>query len=461
MRLERWYVAAAVAILAVGVVALLAVMETGIARTQEATLRLQASTERQQWLIAIQGLLTDAESAQRGYLLTADVEYLEPYERARAEVGTLLDRLRDSYQGGSSAGLARVADLRQLAGEKMAELQGAIELFRQSGFVTARQLVRTDVGRDSMNRIRTNVRAMLAQERQFSLISSRNWLRERAWIRAITVLASIVNIGLLIVTGVIVLRELRSRHSREAALEAQVAARTAELSDLSSHLQQVAEAERSHLARELHDELGGLLVAVKMDLAQLARQVDLGGPGVQERWDRIQQALAEGVALKRRVIEELRPTLLDAMGLVAALRWQLRESCGRAGLECTEALPEEEPRLRPEAAIALFRVAQEAMTNTVKHAGATAVELHLDVGGDELEMVIRDNGQGLDGRQGRGHGLASMRHRVRSLGGSFAVRRPASGRGTEIQVRVPMAGILQGPDGDADLAVTAGSGLPG
>jgi signal transduction histidine kinase len=140
----------------------------------------------------------------------------------------------------------------------------------------------------------------------------------------------------------------------------------------------------------------------------------------------------------------LRPTLLDNVGLFAALRWQLKETCGSAGLNCVEAYPEEEPRLKSEASIALFRVAQEAFANILKHSGAKSVDIGLSVDEETLLMRIADDGSGIPA--GRftavaSHGLASMRHRVRALGGRFEVRSPASG-GTMLIVQIPIANAL-------------------
>jgi signal transduction histidine kinase len=166
---------------------------------------------------------------------------------------------------------------------------------------------------------------------------------------------------------------------------------------------------------------------------------------VRERLRRVQHSLAAGVDLKRRIIEELRPTLLDNVGLFAALRWQLKETCGRAGLKCGEFYPDEEPKFTSEAAIALFRIAQEAFTNIVKHSAAKSMDLALDLDEDAIVMQITDDGTGIPA--GRltaigSHGLASMRHRVRALDGRLDVRSPASG-GTTLLVRIPIAAALQ------------------
>jgi signal transduction histidine kinase len=166
---------------------------------------------------------------------------------------------------------------------------------------------------------------------------------------------------------------------------------------------------------------------------------------MKQRLHRVQQNLSAGVDLKRRIIEELRPTLLDNVGLFAALRWQLKETCGSAGLNCTEVYPDEEPKFTSEAAIALFRIAQEAFTNILKHSAATSVDLTLALDGDAIVMQISDDGKGIPASRLTAigsHGLASMRHRVRALGGRLDVRSPASG-GTTLLVRIPAANALQ------------------
>jgi len=109
----------------------------------------------------------------------------------------------------------------------------------------------------------------------------------------------------------------------------------------------VSEREKAVLARELHDELGGLLVGARMDLSWAEQHLARDDPDMKQRLHRRAASLSAGVDLKRRIIEELRPTLLDNVGLFAALRWQLKETCGSAGLRCTEVYPDEEPKFTP------------------------------------------------------------------------------------------------------------------
>jgi len=199
------------------------------------------------------------------------------------------------------------------------------------------------------------------------------------------------------------------------------------------------------LARELHDELGGLLVGARMDISWAEQHLPNMDPDVKIRLHRVQQNLSAGVDLKRRIIEELRPTLLDNVGVFAALRWQLKETCGNAGLDCVASFPEEEPRFTSEAAIALFRIAQEGFTNILKHSSAKSMDITLGTDGDAIVMQISDDGKGIPASRLSAigsHGLASMRHRVRALGGRLDVRSPASG-GTTLLVQIPAANALQ------------------
>ena len=261
--------------------------------------------------------------------------------------------------------------------------------------------------------------------------------------------------GLLLLLSRLTLHQLRSKEReteqlalRQGELERLVEQRTEELSELSTHLQSVAEQEKAALSRELHDELGGLLVAARMDLSWLEERVASGDGEVRSYFRRVQDALQSGVDIKRRVIESLRPTLLDNLGLVPALRWQVAEMCERAGLKSLERYPGEKLSLTPEASIAVFRIVQEALANIVKHALATEVEVTIEVAEPWLLVRVRDDGVGVPPERLLtlgAHGLAAMRHRARGLGGYWHVECPAAG-GTQIEVRLPLARVLAGAE---------------
>jgi len=224
-----------------------------------------------------------------------------------------------------------------------------------------------------------------------------------------------------------------TRHDEE--LEARVAARTEELSSLSTHLLRMMENERSQLAKELHDELGGLITAAKMDMAWLQAQIGTGldAPS-KEKFASVVQMLNQAMTLKRRVVESLRPSLLDHFGLPVALRSHFDENCSQAGIEYVATLPEEIVDLEPAVQLTLFRVAQEALANLLARGNARHVELVIEPEGEGYLLTVGDDGAAMDEAQQRA--LASMRHRVLGAGGKLEVQ-AAPGLGNRITVFVP------------------------
>ncbi|MGZ5032233.1 MAG: sensor histidine kinase [Usitatibacter sp.] len=241
--------------------------------------------------------------------------------------------------------------------------------------------------------------------------------------------------------------ELRALVSRQAALqdslaeqiESQVAQRTRELASLSNFLQMHAEHEKAALARELHDALGGILTPAKMDLSWLESRLG-NDPDFRDRMLRLSRMIDQGIDLKRRIIENLRPSLIDHLGLASALRWHIEEVCRDSHLDCRLHISDKLERLPADLEITLYRVVQEGVTNIVKHAKASRVELNVDRVSGGLEIVIADNGVGiadLDRAKSRSQGLAGMIHRVRCINGVFEMH-SQPGKGTRIRVFVPL-----------------------
>jgi signal transduction histidine kinase len=230
----------------------------------------------------------------------------------------------------------------------------------------------------------------------------------------------------------------RQRWQRERP-EPQLQARTRELSELSTHLLNFAEQERAQLARELHDELGGLLTAAKMDLSWL--QSRAAEPPDERRLAQLGEVLDEAMNVKRRLVDQLRPSLLDHFGLATALRAHLESSCAQANLKFDAALDESSGPVPNEVAIALFRLVQEGMANIVRHAGAHSVRLEFRGEPRDYVLKLSDDGRGFNPTDNAfrwSPGLTGMRQRVEALHGSFSLR-SAPGAGTQIEVHVPRA----------------------
>jgi signal transduction histidine kinase len=224
-------------------------------------------------------------------------------------------------------------------------------------------------------------------------------------------------------------------------LEEIVRARTDELSRLTTYLQTVSEQEKAALARDLHDELGGLLTAAKIDLAWLQGRASAHDPAVRAKLDALASAISEAMNLKQRVVENLRPALLEHFGLPAALQSYFEETCKMANLACHVDVPESLGEVPQDQAIALFRVGQESLTNIMRHAKASSVDMLCEQTETGLHLRISDDGIGTDPDKISGkfsHGLVGMRHRVETLHGVLQIL-PNRPSGTVIDVTVPSA----------------------
>ncbi|HVW09638.1 MAG TPA: sensor histidine kinase [Bryobacteraceae bacterium] len=217
------------------------------------------------------------------------------------------------------------------------------------------------------------------------------------------------------------------------------AARGAEMAHLSARLQEVQEEERRFLARELHDEVGQTLTALRMELSPAALQMQ--NPDARERLRNCQDLAERAVGTVRHISLMLRPALLDDLGLDAALEWHLNEFSRRSGIRADYVADEAIPDLPDEKRTCIYRVTQEALNNCEKYSRATRVRLTVKVAGDSILLEIGDNGKGFQltrrGVPAQGTGLIGIRERVKRLQGSVVID-SSPGEGTRIVVRLPL-----------------------
>ena len=210
------------------------------------------------------------------------------------------------------------------------------------------------------------------------------------------------------------------------------------LFSLSTYLQACGEAEKSALAHKLHDQLGGLLTAAKMDLSWIQSRMDPKSPLI-SRFAQLGAVLDEAMDLKRQLVEELRPSLLEHFGFATAVRAHVEQVCARHGLRFEITIYEDSaPPLSRSLSIALFRVVQAALENVVQHAGAKFVHLDLDLEPRALVVTLSDDGVGLPPERindPASMGIAGMQHRMLAMGGTIDFR-PTEGGGTTVQLRV-------------------------
>jgi len=436
--------------LVLGIIVSLAIAvyaELGFRRLELANRQMAVALEMQANLLETLALIVDAETGERGYLLTGKEEYLEPYNAAVPRIDNAFHRLREMLvDGGTVAERDVLGRISGLVGKKLSELEAAIALYKKDGPAVAQALMDTGIGKRTMDDIRAEINDMTAAHQRQLDDATKRWAADVSFARVGMQVMTAFTVVLLLIVWLLAGRDARQREQLRRSmqedkqrLEGIVEERTAALSELSNHLQVVREEEKAKLARDIHDELGGILVSAKMDVAWVEKRLRERDPEAAAKLDRTLQTLDDGVQTKRRIIEELRPTLLDNLGLPAALDWQVHEICDRAGLACTLVMPPEETSIEPQVAIALYRIVQEALTNIVKYAKAKHVGVDLGVDADGLTLVIDDDGIGIpaDAQDNRlSHGIVGMRQRVRALHGEFSIGRRPEG-GTVIEVTIP------------------------
>jgi len=214
-----------------------------------------------------------------------------------------------------------------------------------------------------------------------------------------------------------------------------------QLRSLSAHLQQIREEERMRIARELHDELGGFLTVLKLDLASLGKEPATGSVSFRQKIDSMSKAIVQAIGSVRRICSDLRPSVLDHIGLTAGIGWQVEEWQAKTGIRCSMRSAIDDESIDSGRATAAFRVLQEALTNVARHAHASSVQVQLWIADGRLRLEIHDDGCGIADRtvaDATSLGLLGMKERVHSYGGSVEIR-GAPACGTTVDVSIPLA----------------------
>ena len=420
---------------------LIGINEAGYRQSSQALAEIAQYTRTRGELNRLMQNVLDAETGSRGYLLTGDPRYLEPYNAAVAQMGQTMDTLRTAYAP-SAEEQNTLAQLGRNVQRKAAEMDLSVRMRKQGNEDAWKFVLMTDVGKEQMDAIRSQSTQLIVRATQRMEVAQEqveHSLRlARLGIAAVTMAALLAFYLYLRQSTALKLAGEQQQavlQQERDLLENQVRERTATLAELATHLQQVREDERGHLARELHDELGALLTAAKLDVARLKSRYG-GTPEVEDRLRHLTETLNSGIALKRRIIEDLRPSSLSNLGLTAALEILAREFSERSGLEITSML--EPVELDESGQLTIYRLVQESLTNVGKYAEAKQVDISLRGYSNHIEVEIKDDGKGFDVRAARPstHGLAGMRHRVEAAGGRLVVSsRP--GAGTRISAVLP------------------------
>lgn len=216
------------------------------------------------------------------------------------------------------------------------------------------------------------------------------------------------------------------------------------LRQLTSHLQEIREEERKHIAREIHDELGQQLTVIKMDVSWIRKKTEATNSPVLDKIRDLTKILDDTVNTVRKISSRLRPSLLDDLGLVAAMEWYLNDFKQRTGIDIVFHLPKQELELPDSINTCLFRILQESLTNVARHAGATLVTVILNEDVETIKLMIKDDGKGYDVSNASGKrtlGIIGMKERAAMIGGKYNIY-GKPGEGTIVSIEVPSVQFL-------------------
>lgn len=236
-----------------------------------------------------------------------------------------------------------------------------------------------------------------------------------------------------------VVRDLTERIQKEQELNESYKA----VRKLTAHLQKIREEERSHIAREIHDELGQQLTVMKMDVSWINKKITESEGAIKERLQGLLHMLDNTVKSVRRISSELRPSLLDDLGLIAAMEWQLNEFERRSGIKTSFTAPDDEINLSNDVKTALFRIFQESLTNVARHSEADSLSVSFVQNNGDLILAIADNGKGFDKQvisERRTLGILGMNERSMMIGGSYEII-SEPGQGTKVSIKIPVKEI--------------------
>jgi len=403
-------------------------------------------------------LVLDAESSLRGYFISNADTYLGPSRTATSEIDKELHELQ-TLLAGSPSQLKNLAQLKTLIRRKMTTLDESINVYKQGGLADIVNIARVSDERATMDEIRLQVVIMVREQNEALAAGSAAFYREY---QKAVMLGIGIN-GLAIIVLIMFYRLVRRSFLNRAAvefalknandtLESTVAKRTEQLSVLSRHLISVNEVEKARLARELHDELGANLTAISMDLGAVTQQLAHTQPELAAQLRRAKATLLETVELKRRIVEDLRPSLLDNLGLCAAIESYCEDFARMSSVRCETDVDIQVDNREATLTIALFRIVQESLTNIMKYASAAVVTVSLKRNETGLVLRVIDDGVGIaeDALQKpMSHGLLGMRERALLLGGTLTVKPGPGGRGTCVEALIPLPMSAEEPEEEA------------
>lgn len=391
--------------------------------------------------------LKDLETGQRGFLITGDENFLEPYLSARRDIDAGFKLMKDQL---SDARLAPDSwpRLDTLLRERLRIAEQNIALRKKFGAQAFADPLRLSEGKKVMDAVRHEFALLQEHRRREIEHISAGLDEERRLAFGIALGAGVFGFSLMLGALGLFLREQHLRLNAEAVLamanthlEAEVQARTRDLQGaldriraFASELDREIEAERRRLAREVHDQIGQIFTAMKL-LIRPWKNLFTQDAAAQQQFENFSRLMDEGVNTARRITAELQPPLLEELGLGAALEHYFTKLGAPSGLACRVEMQYDHCLARNQA-VALFRIAQEAFTNTTRHAAASRVAVNDRLEDGIYHLVIEDDGHGLSKSAQASFGMRGMEERAKLVGGTLTVSSGETG-GLKIEVSLP------------------------
>lgn len=400
--------------------------------------------------------ITKAESAQRGFLIANLEVYMNPYAQTIVESKSNLLQVKKMVEQLDKT--KRTVEEERLLNElelslesKTTEMNLTLQFARDGKFDEAKKIMLLESGLLKMEKINTIAGTLKASLNEQIDVAIKELERIRAIARFFLILGPLVLIFLVVLVIKQLLQELAEKalfHQRlqdeNVKHEIKVQEQSQLLRSLSLEYQTDVERQRNKLAREIHDELGSILTATKMDISWVIKAVKSTHPEVVDKLKKTNVYLDQGINFKRQIVQELHPSMISSFGFWPAFRTLIEDAADRNQWKLTMVLPDESTKVNETISLVAYRITQETLNNANKYAKATEMSIYLICDDKYLKIEIQDNGIGIDipSLDQTTHGLSGMRNRVHAIGGHFEVISEL-GKGVLTRVMLPLD--IKGP----------------
>jgi signal transduction histidine kinase len=395
--------------------------------------------------------LFEAESAQRGYILTKRKEYIAPFnkalDKARENLNTSELLVSETSNKVDKANeLKWLKEIRDSVETKSAEMILTTRLVDKNKIAEANEVVNLDLGRLQMQKFIADTDKLINKHADIVNVMVEKRRQTHGFARASVIGGALTLILLVVMVIKRLLNELAARNllqqhivQENADYQLKLKQQTVLLRSMALDYQADVERERQKLSHELHDELGSIFTATKMDLAWCMKKLAATAPDVADKLAKTTSYVDAGIQFQRNIVQELHPSMISTFGFWPALTALINDAVERNKWQLTLNLPEETTELNETISLIIYRIVQESLNNANKHAKAIAVTVDIMLDAHYAKLEISDNGVGVDMQalDAKTHGLSGMRNRVLAIGGHFEMI-SSPNKGVMIKALIPL-----------------------